>query len=63
MTTEDYVSLLNKIGMKNYCISYHHSLGDCSIRVYGWEIPSILSNMALMAIQGHSFSNVSIYKL
>jgi len=49
--------------MKNYVVSYRHSLGDCSIRVYGWEIASILSNMALMAIQGHSFSNVTINKL
>ena len=49
--------------MKDYVISYRHALGDCSIRVFGWEIPSILSNMAFMAIQGHEFSNVTINRL
>ena len=49
--------------MKDYVISYRHALGDCSIRVFGWEIPAILANMAMMAIQGHFFSNVTINKV
>ena len=49
--------------MKNYVISYHHSLGDCSIRVYGWEVASVLRNMIHLAIQGHEFSNVTINKV
>lgn len=49
--------------MTNYCISYHHSLGDASIRCYAWEVAGILRNMVHMAIQGHKFSNVTITKI
>lgn len=49
--------------MKDYVVSYSHSLGFAEIRCYSWEIASILCNMALMAIQGHCFSNVTINKV
>ena len=49
--------------MKDYVVSYNHSVGFGQIRCYSWEIASILSNIAVMAIQGHSFSNVTINKV
>lgn len=49
--------------MKDYVISYTHSLGFAEIRCYSWEIASILFNMAVMAINGHSFGNVTINRV
>ena len=47
----------------SYFISYHHSLGDASLRCYKWEIAGILRNMVAMALKGHEFSNVQITKI
>jgi hypothetical protein len=47
----------------SYYISYHHSLGDASLRCYAWEIVGILRNMVELALQGHEFSNVTITKI
>ena len=63
MTIGYYVSLLIFIGMKDFCITYTHSLGMAELFCYSWELAGILSNMAMMAINGHSFSNVTINKL
>lgn len=49
--------------MKDYLISYTHTLGACSMMVYSWEVASVLMNMALMAIDGHQFSNVTLKRL
>ena len=49
--------------MKDYVISYSHSLGNAILPCYGYEVAGILLNMAHMAIQGHKFSNVTIYKV
>ena len=58
--------LLNKerrYVMKDYVVSYSHSLGFAQISCYSWEIASILWNLAFMAVQGHTFSNVTINKV
>lgn len=47
----------------SYSISYHHALGDASIRCYAWEVAGILRNMVHMALQGHEFSNVTISRI
>ncbi len=47
----------------SYYISYHHTLGDASIKCYAWEIAGILRNMVNLALQGHVFSNVTISKI
>lgn len=47
----------------SYYVSYRHTLGDASIKCYAWEIAGILRNMAILAIQGHKFSNVTITKI
>ena len=49
--------------MKDYVISYTHKLGECSMMVYSWEVASILRNMALLAIDGHQFSNVTMKRV
>ncbi len=47
----------------SYYISYHHSLGDASLRCYAWEIVGIMRSMVELALQGHEFSNVTITKI
>ena len=47
----------------SYEISYTHALGDVAIRCYGYEVASVLRNMVILALQGHSFSNVTITSL
>lgn len=49
--------------LMSYYVSYHHTLGDASIKCYAWEIAGILRNMVHMALQGHSFSNVTITRV
>lgn len=61
-TDDNQLFTLNIIGM-SYYVSYHHSLGDTSIRCYAWEVAGILRNMVHMAIQGHKFSNVTIVRV
>lgn len=46
----------------SYYVSYHHTLGDASIKCYAWEVAGILRNLTHMALQGHSYSNVTITK-
>jgi hypothetical protein len=43
-----------------YLISYTHPLGEASVIASQNDVASILRNMALMAINGHKFSNVTI---
>lgn len=45
---------------KIYVISYTHSLGAACIPCHACEVAGILRNMCHLAMQGHSFSNVSI---
>lgn len=49
--------------MKDYLVTYTHSLGMAELPCYSWELAGILANMAMMAIQGHFFSNVTINKV
>lgn len=66
MTTRKLLFNVLNIGdliMKDYVISYRHQLGDAMLPCYSWEVAGILLNMAHMAIQGISFSNVTITKL
>lgn len=56
------IYLLKFISM-SYYISYHHSLGDASLRCYAWEIVGIMRSMVELALQGHEFSNVTITKI
>lgn len=49
--------------MKDYLLSYTHTLGACFMMVYSWEVASVLRNMALMAIEGHQFSNVTMKRV
>ena len=53
---------LKLFGM-SYFISYHHTLGDASLKCHAWEVAGILRNMVHMALQGHTFSNVTITKI
>ena len=62
-TDDNNVSLNNKIGMKDVIISYHHTLGDCVLPCYAWEVSSILRNLFVMAMDGHKFSNVTISRV
>ena len=43
-----------------YTISYTHTLGECSLMCNACEVASILRNIALLAMDGHKFSNVTI---
>ena len=45
-----------------YTISYTHTLGECSLMCNPCEVASILRNIALLAMDGHKFSNVTIHK-
>ena len=47
----------------SYYVSYRHGLGDAVLRVYEWEIPSVLKNLFSLALQGHEFSNVTITRI
>ena len=47
----------------SYEISYTHTLGDASLRVYDWEVASVLRNLTYFALQGCKFSNVTITKI
>lgn len=49
--------------MKNYMISYRHTLGEASMLCYSWEVGSILRSLTLLALQGHQFSNVTINRV
>lgn len=49
--------------MKDFIVSYHHSLGDACLPCYGWEVGAILRNLLCMALNGHSFSNVTITRV
>ena len=49
--------------MKDYVISYTHSLGCASIMCYRWEVASVLRNITHLALQGHSFDNVTIKRV
>lgn len=61
---DDNIILFTKYNcIMSYYISYHHSLGDASLRCYAWEIVGILRNMVELALQGHEFSNVTITKI
>ena len=45
-----------------YIISYTHTLGECSMMCNLNEISGVLTNITLLAMQGHHFSNVTITK-
>jgi hypothetical protein len=62
-TEEQYYLFTKTLLLMSYSISYHHALGDASIRCYAWEVAGILRNMVHMALQGHEFSNVTITKI
>ena len=47
----------------SYLVSYHHVLGDATIRCCGSEVAGILRNLVHMALQGHQFSNVTITRV
>jgi len=49
--------------MKSFIISYHHSLGDCVLPCYEWEVGAILRNLLVLAMDGHNFSSVTISKV
>lgn len=49
--------------MKDVIISYHHNLGDCVLPCYQWEVSAILRNLLVLAMGGHSFSNVTISRV
>ena len=61
MTTS--INSLNIIGMKDLIISYTHSLGDVVLPCYRWEVGAILRNLLCMAMDGHKFSNVTIFRV
>lgn len=64
INTEDdifIVSHLNYIiGMKDYVISYTHTLGNATLYCYQWEVGAVLNNITKLALKGHKFSNVSV---
>lgn len=47
----------------NYVISYTHSLGNASLRCYDWEVIAVIKNLTQMALQGHSFSNLTLKRI
>ena len=49
--------------MKDYVISYTHSLGDAVLPLYKDEVAGVLANMAELAMRGHEFTNVTIHRL
>ena len=48
--------------LMKYQISYTHTLGECSLMCQPCEVASILRNIALLAMDGHHFANVTISK-
>ena len=46
-----------------YEINYRTNLGDVSFLCKAWEVASILRNMMHLALQGFTFSNVTLRKL
>lgn len=48
------------LGIMKYQISYTHTLGECSLLCNPCEVASILRNIALLAMDGHHFANVTI---
>lgn len=46
-----------------YYISYHHTLGDSSMKCQQREVAGILRSIMLLALSGHRFSNLTITKV